>query len=457
MSRISLICLVLLCCLSLFLSDVLCAPAYAAIDAYDPYDYVGDITVMGDEKKVTFDFTGLPWCLNIWENPGSIKTTRFGITGEAYSFRAANEASNNLTSRIFLCGQEQYEGQVLKSNNSIYIGDIMPGASVDIGMIFGLKMTHVGLRDSGYPLSVFFNYGFFMFDKDGKYLGNHFGYASNYEYPSNDVEEVTVYPSYQYTFSADVQYITPFLSWSASTDGSIRDWLFEFIPYEFTCSTYINMIYEDSITMDRIQNKLDDLNDGIQDANDKLDDVNQSIQDNGDKLDDVNQSIQDSNEKLDDIYTGGDAGASLGDAGDKLSGSSGTVSDTVGGMADDIGNVSDFETGQFEHIEYAFDQLAIVQEFGQFNTSLAFVSGYVQQIFDGLENWHIVLTLPMFIGLFFGICQHVGGISHVRSVNAREARAEELHEFRKDRSERLYQARLAHYEELHQARMKKYR
>lgn len=450
MSRISLICLVLLCCLSLIFSDVLCSRAYAAVSSYDPDDYISEISInLDDSKHVIFDFSSIPSLFDIWEDPSGTKTQLKNVTGTKQWRPSAG--CTKLRMRIFNLGVETWETSDAKPYSVVNIGDIMPGVPLDAGFQFSMNVTRVSMSDYQGPaiasLHVNTNFGFYTYDKDGHSLGVKWGPGQDVTYNFAFTGTNVYNPSAQYTFDPAVKYIAPFLSLAFTDDVDLNEWLFEIKVNGFSLSTDIDMIYENSVTMDRIEQHLDDIGQGVQDANDKLDDVNQSIQDNGDKLDDVNQSIQDNgdklddvnqsiqegNDKLDDIYTGGDAGQDLGDAGDQLSGASNSVSDAVGGMADDVGNVSDFESGQFEHIEYAFDQLTIVQDFGQFNASLAFVSGYVEDIFSELEGWQIVITLPLFIGLFFGLCQHVGGISHVRAVHAREARNDELHQARLDK------------------------
>lgn len=446
MSRISLSCLVLVCCLSLFFSDVLCAPAYAAsIVAYEPYEYVAEVVNNGATNRVTFLFADIPHLIDVWEQPSGKKTKQENVTSN-FTYKPSYDTITSIRFRIFLLGVEQWDNKSAIDNAVIDIGDIVPGETLDASMTFHLDITRIYNGSSSDPsvgettLTGRYNFGFYTFDENGQFLTSKWGGASSSAYEFGVTQSHVYNPSYSCSFDPSVRYICPFLDFEFADTNHLNWWLFQVRsePFNLTCD--VSAVHHDSQTMQQISSQLGDISDqlgdideGIKDTNDKLDDVNQSIQDNGDKLDDVNQSIQQGNDKLDDIYTGGDAGKDLGDAGDKLSGSSGAVSDAVGGMSDDIGNVSDFEQGQFDHIEYAFDQLAIVQEFGQFNTSLAFVSSNLQEIFSELEGWQLVITLPLFIGLFFGLCQHVGGISHVRAVHAREARNDELHQARLDK------------------------
>lgn len=438
MSRISLTCLVLLCCLSLAVTQLLTVPAHAAIAAYDPDDYVSEVVINGDIKTVTFDF-GLhdPW-INMYEHFEDGSNKKYTFTGTAEMWTPSADAIR-VYGMVYPLGVQGFIDSYAPSGGVIDVSDIMPGASLTFDISWTLTFAlipNMSLVDATVTdaLHVGSSVRLVMYDADGAPIGN-IKSADQWDYipntPSHSfhvgVETVAELPS-------DCKYILPFFEIQGTEPQvPLNQLRWNVVPQGFAITTDINMVYQDSVTMDRINDKLDDITAGIQDTNDKLDDVNQGIQDTNDKLDDVNQGIQDTNDKLDDIYTGGDAGDSLIDAGDDLAGSSAEVSDAVGGLDDDLGGVSDFEAGEMEHIEYAFDQIAVVDSIGQFNTSLAFVSDNLQLIFEGLEEWQIAVTLPMFIGLFFGLCQHVGGIANLRYARAREARIEELHQARLDK------------------------
>ena len=87
--------------------------------------------------------------------------------------------------------------------------------------------------------------------------------------------------------------------------------MMQFMVRNFEISCLTSALVANSESLGVIQNKIDRVQQDIQNVNNRLDQVEQGIQDTNDKLDDANT-------KLDDIISGGQAGSDLDNAGDQL-------------------------------------------------------------------------------------------------------------------------------------------
>lgn len=373
------------------ISSVLSIPAQAASDGiYDPADYITDVFIEDGYKYVTFDFNGRVTPLTHFYPDGG-STSYFN--GD-FTYKVGTESSAFM--RTFFLGQAGYSNKKMGSG-VLYIGDIAPDGWLRLESTIEINISLGSLCSE--PVSGNVSWGMFCYDKEGNFVKE--------QYQSLDSFEVTnPGGSYYIPISSPttweilpegnngsrITYVLPFLSiswnylWAYTSGMSISCRV-----HGFSANVPIEEYNGDDPAMDLI------------------------------------------NDKLDLLISGGSAAGSLGSAGNHLEDASGSVSNQAGSLSSDIGSVSGFESGLMNDIESSFSKINISSDVGKFSTSLAFISGYAQSIFDGVNDWKIAITLPLFLGLFFGICQHVGGISNMRARHAREARNDELHQARLDK------------------------
>ena len=294
----------------------LCVPAKAAPAAFDPDDYKIDTIIDGTTKRVTFKFTNIPVLVDVWEKPSNTKTQYYSTSGSV-GYRPKVAGTTSFRFRSFLLGVEQWDDKPALDDSCIDIGDILPGAPIDIGMSFGLDVQRIFMGSNTNPnvgtttLTVYFNFGFYMFDKDGNFIATKWGHGTESQYEYGSTASNFWNPSYSYTFPANVKYVCPFLDLNISDSYKVDDWLVIINPDDFTFTTSIDMIVEDSLMMDRIEEELDDIENAIQDGNDKLDDIisggdaadaikpdNDKISGSTDKMDDAMDDMDDAMDKL---------------------------------------------------------------------------------------------------------------------------------------------------------------
>lgn len=92
------------------------------------------------------------------------------------------------------------------------------------------------------------------------------------------------------------------------------------------------------------------------------------------------------------------------------------------GVLDDLGDSSDsisqgaadiyaFEQSQQAVLDNNFTQIQGAITFTNFAAALVFVQKYTNMTFNGIRPYAIVLTLPLFLGLFFYLCSRIPGIT----------------------------------------------
>lgn len=387
---------------------ILTIPAEAASTilpgCYDPADYIHDITISGDIKTIRYDFSDLSYAFRYWDNSGQMQD----FTDRA--FIAVNEDSSEIAIACYPFGVLPPAGSNLGTRGgALYVGDILPGSPIDFSALLNVKFDWVNNSDP-FEIDVRYEPAYLLYDSNGVFLedvhleGTRVFYTFGQYLTLEDTQEISG------TIPASSAYIIPYFRIRVYHPLLDYSWFYvEVTGMDTEFSVDLSTILENSNQMQAIKDKLDDLNSSIGNVGDKIDGTN---------------------DRLDQIISGGDAGDSLGSAGNKLEGSSGVVSDKADSVVGDIGSVGNFESGLMSDINNTFGKIDVAKSVGKFNTSLAFISNYAQLIFDGVDEWQVALTLPLFLGLFFGICQHVGGVANMRARQAREARNEELHQAR---------------------------
>lgn len=96
------------------------------------------------------------------------------------------------------------------------------------------------------------------------------------------------------------------------------------------------------------------------------------------------------------------------DAIDDLGESSGSISQG----ASDIHN---FEQSQQNVLDSGFTSIQSAVTFTNFAAALVFVQKYANMTINGISNYTIVFTLPLFLGLFFYLCSRIPGVTRWKS------------------------------------------
>ena len=89
--------------------------------------------------------------------------------------------------------------------------------------------------------------------------------------------------------------------------------------------------------------------------------------------------------------------------------------DDLGSSSDSISQntsqISDFEHSQQAVLDNNFAQIQGAISFTNFAAALVFVQKYTNMTFNGISQYAIVFTLPLFLGLFFYLCSRIPGIT----------------------------------------------
>ena len=364
---------------------------------YTAADFVSNTVVSGDTKTVYYTF-GSPI------SPFTIFQDQTGVTvGSGYGtvshYFESGVSNYKVDFTTYHFGSKFYTGSSSR-DGLVDISDIVSGASITLDLGFRLEYA-ASVNPQGF--SIRYRHIVCCYDAAYNLIDQYIPSWPDYV----DTKETlfSVDDSADYVVPSGAAYIacmTQFQLLSVANTGTLS---FSVRPDAIRMSVDINMIHEQSQTMQKIEQQLGDI---------------------GDKLDDTNN-------KLDEIISGGEAGEQLGAAGDDMTGSSGAVSDQAGQVGSDLDQVGDFESDLMDDLDSAFGDLDISTGVITFVPAMDFISGYLQRIYEGLFPWDVALTMPLFIGLFFGICQHVGGVTNLRARHAREVRNDELHQARLDK------------------------
>lgn len=90
----------------------------------------------------------------------------------------------------------------------------------------------------------------------------------------------------------------------------------------------------------------------------------------------------------------------------------GSNSDSIFQSASDI---QDFEQSQQAVLDNNFAAIQNAITFTNFAAALVFVQKYANMTFNGISKYAIVLTLPLFLGLFFYLCSRIPGVTRWKS------------------------------------------
>lgn len=296
--------------------------------ALDPQDYIKTITVDGDMKTVSFDFSGLSPLYQVWQyypgaDPNSTADDVLAErlkTNSAINMTILKSGLQRVYSLVNPFGVETYSNAIY-DNGVLDVSDIMPGAELTFDCSWEFTLTVYSLDGTvAAPIEdaiqIIRATRILMFDKDFNYIGVVQDYRESSFNDQGVTAAFTIDSEFASTIPSGCAYIAPCFEINLvkfKTDSS--RWAYSMRNASFSFSTDINMIYENSQTM--------------QDVKDALGDVNISIQDTNNKLDDVNDNLSQNNEKLDEIISGGDAADDAQGSFDELENGSGAIQDAM--------------------------------------------------------------------------------------------------------------------------------
>lgn len=89
------------------------------------------------------------------------------------------------------------------------------------------------------------------------------------------------------------------------------------------------------------------------------------------------------------------------------------VSDSQQSVDDKVDSMSNFEQQQYDSINSGVSDVQGVVSggIGNFGSALAFVQTYTTNIADGIEEYLVVFTLPIFVGIFLYACSRAPGVT----------------------------------------------
>lgn len=78
-------------------------------------------------------------------------------------------------------------------------------------------------------------------------------------------------------------------------------------------------------------------------------------------------------------------------------------------------DIHDFEQSQQDTLNTGFASIQSAVTFTNFATALVFVQRYANMTINGISQYTIVFTLPLFLGLFFYLCSRIPGVTRWKS------------------------------------------
>ena len=249
----------------------LCLPADAAVTgAYKSGDYISSQSVDGDNLFVTFKFDDTPILFSEIVNDLSVNDNLFQFNPNSsveYIGRGftTTEYTSKWLLRMYLGGKKSWAEYPAPDNGVFYVGDIMPGATINVSC--GFKFESSCESKQSYPfndITYVTRVGMFYYDADGDYLGRHLitEETAVHSEAMGIQHEHDVDVNHEFTLESNVSYILPFYDVDVVLNGEqYCKWNFYAFAYPFTMSTSVSMIYKESLTMEAIRDDLGDISD----------------------------------------------------------------------------------------------------------------------------------------------------------------------------------------------------
>lgn len=216
------------------------------------------------------------------------------------------KGTTSFTSRTYPLGKEAYDSQVMPVYSAVDVGDIKELAPVSISSRFSVQLRDLTAShmESMVPSTVRYSCGFYAYDASGVYLGVFYGPNETKELYPGDVFDFVA--RYDDALPSNIKYLLPFVTGVFTPTGSYYDNFdyngFLIKPWYFRMDVDINMIYEQSQTMQRIEEEIGEIGDKIDDTNDKLDGIDDTLEDiytGGEAATEASEHIKDVNDDID--------------------------------------------------------------------------------------------------------------------------------------------------------------
>lgn len=274
-------------------------PVNATITCYNPKNWIEDVVYDGNMKTVKYHISGNQSYFDVhYYSNNTTELTEYATFAydEAFAMTPPAEASKT-KARIYVLGKYTPIGVSLPDYSSVYVGDFKVGAEVDINLQY--KAT-VKLLDILSPYcGVTWTTYLYRYRSDGSFIQNAKLEQATVTFTESS-GTVNIDSEYAYERKEDDFYIVPVIEISFShaynTDGVFE---IELRPWDFRFTVAVNMIEENSQTMQDINDKLGDISDQIGDTNEKLDDI-LSGGSAGSSLNGTTGAVNDKNEELGD-------------------------------------------------------------------------------------------------------------------------------------------------------------
>lgn len=91
------------------------------------------------------------------------------------------------------------------------------------------------------------------------------------------------------------------------------------------------------------------------------------------------------------------------------------LSEGAADLEDQVSDIQDFEQSQQEILDNSMPEIQQSVSITSFTAALAFVQRYINATWLGIEDFTIIYTLPIFVGLFFFICGRLPGVTRWNS------------------------------------------
>lgn len=359
-------CLITFAVVCMVIVTALTPTAKAAVVAYNASDFVKVKVASGENLRVHYVFDTIIPEIVLYENDvvsdDFYPTPSTTGTSTVYPFEVATKPYvRSALIRMFMAGHRAYANSPAYNNGCIYVGDIIPGSPLQVSC--GYKWYTIS--SSGQALmplndiTVNFNIGMYYYGADGSYLGRYILTEKTVNYNEYDEpQSVYIDLTYEWVISQDVAYIAPFYDINVTWPQDAQEyshWSFSVTAYPFTLTADVNMIYENSQTMDKVVDQLEELND-----------------------------------RMDEVISGGEAGAELEDESGKLD----DAGDALGDAMSDYENAADAlptmpaDVGEIVDADALDDALALGSSFMDWNRS-------------GLNKMFVPLSLSVSLSVWF--------------------------------------------------------
>lgn len=283
-----------LCAIAAVVLSLLPSPVSAAeINAIDAADYVSNVVVDGDNKAVYYTFDGFTPLHYIYSQPSGEGI----VFDKTMSYYQAPDGATSMSGVFYWLGVSPSGGGVAPSEGLIDVSDISPGAIISIGTQYSIRFST--LLYNGGPYRIITNTSVYCFDSDGNFIDQIHGDATGIPVAESFNLNINKVDSFELPYGT--HYIIPKGTWSVTADdNNVRALVLEFSIGSFQMNCGVNMILDQSQTMEEVKDKLEDMNELQQETNDKLDEIISDAPEQQEEIDKIKDEIANQGQIVDD-------------------------------------------------------------------------------------------------------------------------------------------------------------